>query len=75
MPICNDCGFKFKGRNINICEKCGSDNISVGDDEFDVEKYRQEMKKLSLKRQKFPMAVFIIAIFIIVMVIYSLLTW
>ncbi|MFX1303521.1 MAG: hypothetical protein ACFFBV_11065 [Promethearchaeota archaeon] len=72
MPHCNDCGYKFKGTNIKICEKCGSENISLNSDEFDIEKYKKDMKTYSKRVGIIIGIIFVIFLIIFISLIISI---
>ncbi|MFW9989798.1 MAG: hypothetical protein ACFFC3_14190 [Candidatus Odinarchaeota archaeon] len=71
MPQCKDCGYEFKGRDIKICENCGSENIKLGSDEFDIEKYKKDMENYSKRNVllRLILVILMIIIFIIIAVV------
>jgi len=70
MPICKDCGNRFKDKSIKICEVCGSDNISLGADEFDINKYKKEMKTYTEKRKKLALIFLVIMITVMLVIMF-----
>jgi len=74
MPICKECGNKFDNKNIKICEICGSDNISIEVGEFDIDKYKQEMKKHGVKKKPMLQCIFLVSM-IIIMLLFIFLPW
>lgn len=72
MPICKECGNKFNNKNIKICEICGSDNISLEAEEFDIDKYKQEMKKHRDKRKPYQIIVCVTLVIIMIVAIFFL---